>query len=159
MVPLDWFLLCTCVLLTSSWELCGSFQWKRDSSNRGTMKNRTWMSKVYRWGSILNFCQIWVTSCYYKWAPKLWICENILGLTNLPISTKAWVIGNHLIFDRDLFSAIEIAIGDRHLVKRSQNDRDHEIQQSNSIFLAFFSGIYLWNLSKLCKICKKLWFE
>ena len=36
--------------------------------------------------------------------------------------------------DRDLFFAIEIAIGDRHLVKRSQDDRDREI------FLAFFSN-------------------
>ena len=48
--------------------------------------------------------------------------------------TKAWVIGN-LLFDncdRDLFFAIEIMIGDRHFVKRSQNDRDREIQWSPS---------------------------
>ena len=32
----------------------------------------------------------------------------------------------------DLFFAIEIAIGDRHLVKRSQEDRDREIQRSRS---------------------------
>ena len=34
--------------------------------------------------------------------------------------------------DRDLFFAIEIAIGDRHLVKRSPDDRDREIQRSRS---------------------------
>ena len=39
-------------------------------------------------------------------------------------------------FDRRLqsqsFLTIEIAIGDHHLVKRSQDDRDHEIQRSQS---------------------------
>ena len=40
--------------------------------------------------------------------------------------SKAWKIGV-LIVDRDLFYAIEIAIDDRHLVKRLQDDRDRDL--------------------------------
>ena len=44
------------------------------------------------------------------------------------------MIGDLLIVDRDrdLFTTIEIEIADRHLVKRSQDDRDREIQRSRS---------------------------
>ena len=49
---------------------------------------------------------------------------------------KAW-----RIVDRDLFSAIEIVIGDRHFVKRSQDDRDREIQRSRSQKNAIFKAI------------------
>ena len=53
-----------------------------------------------------------------------------------------------VIVDRDLFFAIEIAIGDRHLVKRSLDDRDREIQWSRSKkrdrdLFSFFSAINL----------------
>ena len=47
-------------------------------------------------------------------------------------STKVWVIGNLLIVNRDLFFAIKIAIGDRHLIKRLPDDRNCEIQRSQS---------------------------
>ena len=48
------------------------------------------------------------------------------------------MIGDLLIVDRDLFFLFEIAIGDRHLVKRSQDDRDRVF--AIAIFLAFFSN-------------------
>ena len=83
------------------------------------------------------------------------------------ISSKAWVIGDLLIVDRDrdLFFAIEIPICDRHLVKRSQDDRDREFQRSRSqnrdrdLFSSLLA-ISLWNLSNLCKILEyklELW--
>ena len=59
-------------------------------------------------------------------------------ILNLSIP-KAWLIG-------DLFFAIEIAIGDRHLVKRSQDDRDREIQWSQKRDRDLFSFLSAINL-------------
>ena len=48
---------------------------------------------------------------------------TLIWLHDLDI-IKAWVIGDLLIVDRESDLFFEIAIGDRHLVKRLQDDRD-----------------------------------
>ena len=88
-----------------------------------------------------------------KWAKQHW---NLFALFVLALlKAKAWLIGDLLIVDRDrdrdLFFAIEITIGDRHFVKRSQDDRDRRTiaiakfndrdrKNAIAIFLAFFSN-------------------
>ena len=79
--------------------------------------------------------------------------ESWLMLASIFVFYKAWLIGDLLIGDlligdRDLFFAIDIAIGDRHFVNWSQDDRDREIQWSRSQkrdrdLFSFFSAINL----------------
>ena len=65
---------------------------------------------------------------------------------------KAW-----LIVDRDLFFAI--AIGDRHFVKRSQDDRDRKIQWSRSFYLYFSNQPFAGQTFQKCQSLKEENFE
>ena len=65
----------------------------------------------------------------------LWFLLNIVSWSKIRILhlSKAWVIGDRLIVDRD-----------RYLVKRSQDDHDRKIQRSRSKKMPSFQ----WSLSK-----------
>ena len=92
-----------------------------------------------RWGVAMKH----ISSCLEFWSKVWWSSDKVF---------KAWLIGDLLIFDRDLFFAIEITIGDRHFIKRSPGDWDREIQRSRSQKRDLFGDLgrhqYFYNFFK-----------
>ena len=144
---------------------------KKKKINWYTWKLFVWCAhwifeKLYAFGADLQldiFGKTSIRICWWPVVPKkaIWpelsgylyqICkyENDLGLLvkNTILFGKAWVIGDRSIVDRDLFSAIEIAIGDRHSVKRSQYDRDRENQWSRSQKRDLFCNLFCHQIFK-----------
>ena len=93
---------------------------------------------ILRWKTI--FCSSYITIKGFRrkseFLPTLPIDYDHCALPfNKP---KVWVIGDNLFVDRDLFFSIEIAIADQHVVKRSTDDRDREIQCDKNVLKRIF---------------------